>query len=386
MPSPLELEKILKQRSSLGKVKERRETGASTGSATIGAFPFTRPIRSREISDFTRQLATMSGARLPMTRALQILAQQQKNLRWQAIVRELLQGIIHGRSLSESLARHDKLFTPFYVNLVKVGEVTGNLPEMLKQLATYLEKMNELKRKLLTAMTYPAVIILVASGAIAFLLFGIMPTFSDLFREFDAQMPAPTRLLLSIAGFLSDHFFLLLLFMTGVIVGARAYAQTTQGRWMVDALKIKLPLVGSVVRKIILARFARTLGTLLQSGVSLLEAMNITAGSVGNLIFQKQVREMMESTARGEAIEKAISASPLFPPLVVQMIAVGEETAELGGMLIKTAEYYEVEVDAAIEALTSIIEPVIIVVLGLILGSTMIAIYLQIFDLMNVIQ
>jgi type IV pilus assembly protein PilC len=199
-------------------------------------------------------------------------------------------------------------------------------------------------------------------------------------------MPLPTRILLSTAAFLRANFIFLLALFFAAVAAARIFAQTAKGSWMLDAVKIKMPLMGSIVKKVLLARFGRTLGTLLQSGVSLLEALEIAARSSGNQIFEREILRMKSMAARGEAMELSISKSRLFPPLVVQMIAVGEETAELDVMLTKTAEFYESEVDAALEALTSVIEPIIIVVLGVVLGGAMIAIYLQIFDLMNVIQ
>ncbi len=378
MPTPAELEKILKQRQTWQKAP-RQEKQAQ-------GFRFIRPIRTRELTDFTRQLATMVGARLPLAKSLGILAQHHSHPQMQRVLQAVLHGVTHGQSLSDSLMQFPKVFSPLFVNLVRVGEVSGNLPEILQQLAGYLEKMGELRRKLLTAMTYPAVIVLVAGGAIGFLLFGILPTFTDLFREFGAPMPLPARMLLGITAFLRANFFYMFLLLLAAAAIAKNFAQTARGRWTLDALKIKLPLIGAVVKKVLIARFSRTLGALLRSDVSLLEALEITARSAGNQLFAQEVTRMKQMATRGELMEKAISGSKLFPPLVAQMIAVGEETAELDSLLTKTAEFYESEVDAAIEAITSIIEPVIIVILGVVLGGAMIAIYLQIFDLMNVIQ
>jgi type IV pilus assembly protein PilC len=378
MPTPAELEKILKQRRAWQKAprREKEKTG----------FRFVRPIRTRELTDFTRQLATMVGARLPLAKSLGILVLHHSHPQMQRVLQAVLHGVTHGQSLSDSLAKFPKVFSPLFVNLVRAGEVSGNLPEILQQLAGYLEKMGELRRKLLTAMAYPAVIVLVAFGAIGFLLFGILPMFTDLFREFGAPMPLPARVLLGTTEFLHANFFYIFLLLLAATVLTKNFVQTAKGRWTLDAIKIKLPLIGAIVKKVLIARFSRTLGALLRSGVSLLEALEITARSAGNQLFAQEVARMKLMATRGELMEKAISGSKLFPPLVAQMIAVGEETAELDSLLTKTAEFYESEVDAAIEALTSIIEPVVIVVLGVVLGGAMIAIYLQIFDLMNVIQ
>jgi len=213
-----------------------------------------------------------------------------------------------------------------------------------------------------------------------------MPTFTDMFRDFGAKIPTPTRILLASSEFIKTNFIYLLLIIVAGMFLLKAWTQTPRGHWLFDQIKIRIPLIGSVIRRILLARFARTLGTLIQAGVSLLEALEITARTSGNLVFQAQILQMKGMAARGDPMEKSLTGSKLFSPLVIQMIAVGEETAELDSMLLKTAAFYESEVDAAIEALTSIIEPIIIVVLGVILGGTIIAIYLQIFDLMNVIQ
>jgi type IV pilus assembly protein PilC len=235
-------------------------------------------------------------------------------------------------------------------------------------------------------MTYPAVIILVALGAFTFLMFGVMPTFTDMFQDFGRNMPLPAQLLMNTGDFIKSHVLLILLSLILVVGILRVFVRSEKGKWIIDVLKLKIPLIGQIVKKVSVSRFARTLGTLLQSGVSLLEALHVTSQSSGNRVFQKQILRMKEMAERGEAMEKSIAGSDLFPELVVQMISVGEETAELPGMLTRTAEFYETEVDAAIEALTSIIEPVIIVVLGIVLGGMMITIYMQIFDLMNVIQ
>lgn len=389
MPTPAELEKILKQRQvrpATSLSVEPRKRGESIAGFQSGRLGYAWPVRSRELTDFTRQLATMVSARLPLVRSLEILAQQQKNKRLQEVIHTVRQSLVRGKSLRDSLAQHPQTFTPLFVNMVHVGEASGSLPEILQQFALYQEKISALKRKLATAMAYPGVIILVACGALSFLLFGVMPTFTDMFRDFGAPIPTPARILLAGSVFIKTNIvYLLLLLVVGLLL-LKAWAQTPRGHWRFDRIKISIPLLGAVIRKILLARFARTLGTLIQAGVSLLEALDITAKSSGNLVFQAQILQMKEMAGRGEAMEKSLAGSKLFSPLVIQMIAVGEETAELGGMLLKTAEFYESEVDAAIEALTSIIEPVIIVVLGVILGGTIIAIYLQIFDLMNVIQ
>lgn len=378
MTTPHELQKILKQRQT------RQKTSSHT--KLPNKVRFWRTVRNREIIDFTRQLATMVQARLPITRSLEILAQQQKNSQFRQVIFEILEKVKSGKSLSVSLSAYPKLFGPLFVNMLTIGELSGNMSEILQQLALHLEKMGGLRRKILTAMTYPVVIIFVAIGAIGFLMFGVMPTFTDMFQDFGARMPLPARILIGVGDFVRSNIFYLLILLIGIISIIKLYTRTIKGSWIMDQLKLKYPLIGPIYNKVSIARFSRTLGTLLSSGVSLLEALEVTAQTSGNQVIQKQVLAMKSMAAKGEPMERSISRTDLFPAMVVQMIAVGEETAELPLMLTKTAEFYENEVDAAIEALTSIIEPIIIVVLGVILGGMMIAIYLQIFDLMNVIQ
>ena len=374
-----ELEKILKQRNAWQNVKPSTQSSSAQGLLR-------RSIRAREIMDFTRQLSTMVAARLPLTRSLEILSKQQKNIRFRQIIDDLLRRVQSGKSLSSSMSHYPKLFDPLYVNMLRIGEISGNMPEILLELADYLEKMGGLKRKLFTAMTYPAVILIVAIGAFSFLVFGVMPTFAEMFRDFGSEIPMVLSVMMNTGRFIQSYLVWLLLLMVAIIYLLRIRLRTEKGRRMLDNFKLRIPLIGRVVKKIIIARFARTLGTLLGNGISLLESLDVTCDISGNRIFQEQILRMKQSAVKGEPMEKSISSSSLFPALLVQMIGIGEETAELPGMLIKTAEYYESEVDAAIEALTSIIEPVIIVVLGVVLGGMMIAIYLQIFDMMNVIQ
>lgn len=374
-----ELEKILKQRNEWQDVKPSLRPSS-------GRVSFRRSIRAREIMDFTRQLSTMVAARLPLTRSLEVLSKQQKNIRFRQMIEELLHRVQSGKSLSSSMSYYPKLFDTLYVNMLRIGELSGNMPEILLELAEYLEKMGGLKRKLYTAMTYPAVIVFVAIGAFSFLVFGVMPTFAEMFRDFGSEIPVVLSIMMNTGRFIQSYLIWLLMLMSLIIYFLRVRLRTDKGRRMLDNLKLRIPMIGRVVKKIIIARFARTLGTLLGNGISLLEALDVTSDISGNRVFQEQILQMKQSAVKGEPMEKSINDSSLFPALLVQMIGIGEETAELPGMLIKTAEYYESEVDAAIEALTSIIEPVIIVGLGVVLGGMMIAIYLQIFDMMNVIQ
>ncbi len=378
MSSSKSIEQILKQRQAWQKSGAKKRT--STG------FQFRKSVRGRAITDFTRQLATMVQAKLPLTQVLDILCRQQGNMAFRNIIQDILNSVKQGEPLSRGLSRYPKLFSSIYVNMVTVGEISGNMSEILEQLAQYMEKVGKLKRKILTAVTYPSVIVLVATGAIGFMIFGVMPTFAEMFQDFNAEMPLPLKMLIGFGDFVKHYGFFLLV-VVAVLAGLlRMYGKTERGSWMMDTLKIRFFLIGNIIRKGLISRFARTLSTLLKSGVSLLDALDVTARSSNNQVIQKEVMMMKQAATKGQSMEKSLSGSKLFPELVVQMISVGEETAELPDMLVKTADYYDNEVDAAIEALTSIIEPIIIVLLGVILGGTMITIYMQIFDLMNAIQ
>lgn len=368
-------------------VKKRKKLtlGGRNKPEVIG-YGLRRGVSQKDLADFTRQLAVMIQARLSLTRCFHILIKQQRNKRFKTILSEILARLQTGKSLQESLSLHPRVFGAFYRNLVEVGEMSGNLTLVLDQLAVYLEKMNALRRKLFTAMTYPLVIVAVAIGAISFLMFGVLPSLSDMLTDFQTQMPWPARVLLACVGFVRSYGVWLIL---GVLVFAfslHAWFRKPSGRRVLDAVKLRMPIIGGILKKIIIARFTRTLGTLLSSGISFIDGLKVTSKTIENRILEDEIELIRETVSRGDSIEKSLEASRIFPPLVVQMIAVGEETAELPDMLVRTAVYYESEVDASIEAITSIIEPVIIVVLGVLLGGIMISIYLQIFDVMNVIQ
>ncbi len=366
--------------------EKRRETRSSGPAPKARTFAFRHPVRRKDVAEFTRQLAAMVQARLPLTRCLELLHSQQKNARFKRMIASVIENVKSGKSLSESLQAYPRQFGSFYVNMLQVGETAGRLTESLLQIAGYLEKMAMLRRKVWTALTYPLVVLTVAVGAISFLIFGVMPVFSDMFRDFDAAMPAPARLLIGFAQGVRDNLLWILLAIGAGIYLWRRYVRTASGLRFKDGLKFKFPFIGPVYRRIATARFARTLGSLLAGGVSLLDALDVTARSVENVVVESEIRHLKESASRGEPMETALARSGIFPPLVVQMIGVGEETAELPDMLQRTAAFYEGEVDAALEAATSILEPLIIVVLGVVLGGAMIAIYMQIFELMNVIQ
>lgn len=380
MASPANIKKIIKNRPAVsGQMVSANLKSGKT-------FSLFNRVKMRDISDFTRQLATMIQARMPLAKSLDILEKQQKNQAFQQIIRHIARQVKSGKPLSDGFRSYIDQFGALYVNMVHVGEVSGNLPDLLQQIADHFEKMVRLRRKIVTALTYPVVVIGVAIGAIGFLVFGVMPTFQDMFQDFETRMPLAARILLGTSHWIESHIYYILAGLLILIICGKALIHTDSGRRSFDQMKFKFPLTGPLLKKIGVARFTRTLSTLLQSGVPLLEALHVTAKSSGNSVIETHVMQMRSMASRGEAMEKSLASSSFFPELVVQMIAVGEETAELPRMLAKTADYYENEVDAALEALTAIIEPLIIVMLGIIVGGAIITIYMQIFDLMNMIE
>ncbi|RMD91958.1 MAG: type II secretion system F family protein [Calditrichaeota bacterium] len=343
-------------------------------------------VSMKEIAQFTRQLATLLEARLPLAMSLEILANQASNLKLQQIIRKILLDIKEGKSLSNSMKRYPHIFNDLYISLIKVGEHGGILEQTLSRLATYLEKMVHLHRKIRSAMAYPLVVIFVAIGAVTFLLAGVVPTFAELFQDFGSQLPAPTQWMLTVGSVIKTHFWLPVLICLGIWLLLKKIKKNEKVACYFERLSLSIPLIGGLIRKNFLAKFCQTLGTLLNCGVSLLTALEVTGYATTNKIFIKAIQNMKDRIVRGRSLIDLQSIDEPFTLLIAQMIRIGEETGTLDFMLLKVAKSYEEELDASIEALTSIIEPVIIVVLGVILGGILIAMYLQIFDLVNVIQ
>lgn len=343
-------------------------------------------VRTKQLAEFTRQLATLLEARLSLTRALEILSAQTPNQRLKKILLAVLTDIREGESFSTCLQKEPAVFNELFVSLVEVGERAGILAKTLNRLAIYLEKMANLRRKILTAMTYPAVILLVAVCAVAFLLVAVVPTFAQMFHEFGGQLPGPTQALLDSGIFLKNHGWVLLLALAILFVLLARMRKSPAGALLLDTVSLRIPVIGHLLKKNFLARFCRTLGTLLSSGVSLLPSLEVAQNVSGNQVFRGSVLRMKNRVIQGKSLLELDEIEQPFTSLIAQMIKVGEETGELDSMLLNVARFYEDELDATIEAMTSVIEPVIIVFLGVVLGGTMAALYLQLFDLVNVIQ
>ena len=345
-----------------------------------------KKVKTRDVVIITRQFATMINAGLPLVQALQILAKQTINPSIREAVEKVVFEVESGRTLADALKDHPKLFSQLYVNMVSAGEAGGILDTILLRLATFLEKSEALARKVKGAMIYPAVVLTVAMGAIVILLLFVIPTFETMFASFNQELPLPTRIVIGLSSFLQGYWLWLLIGGTGAGFLFRRWIATSSGRLIFDRLMLRMPLLGSLVRKSAVARFTRTLGTLLSSGVSILEGLEITARTAGNRVIHDAVMDSRASIAGGESIAEPLRQSGVFPPMVTQMINVGEETGDLDGMLNKIADFYDEEVDVAVESLLKALEPALIVILGTIVGGMIVAMYLPIFGMVSAVQ
>jgi type IV pilus assembly protein PilC len=350
------------------------------------AFKFGTGIKTRDIVIFTRQFATMINSGLPLVQSLDILAEQTENESLRVVIKEVLSGVESGNTLADALEKHPKVFTSLFVNMVAAGEAGGILDTILLRLATFLEKNDALVRKIKGAMIYPAVIFSVAGGAVTVLLAFVIPTFQEMFDASGVALPLPTQIVIKMSETLQSYWWLML---AAAIAGGfmlRQFYKTDAGELAVDKLLLSLPILGDMQRKAAVARFTRTLGTLVSSGVSILEGLEITAKTSGNRVIHDAVMGSRASIAGGETIAGPLKESGVFPPMVVQMINVGEQTGGLDEMLTKIADFYDEEVDAAVSALLAALEPIMIVVLGVVVGGMIVAMYLPIFDMINTVD
>jgi type IV pilus assembly protein PilC len=347
---------------------------------TFGGGPSTR-----DIVIFTRQFATMINSGLPLVQSLDILAKQSENKTLCKVIEQVLYDVESGQTLADALRNHPRTFPELYVNMVAAGEAGGILDTILLRLAVFLEKADALKRKIKGAMIYPGVILTVAVGAVAVLLIFVIPTFQTMFDSAGIALPGPTQLVIWLSEALQAnwHFMLLAIFMAVVLV--RQFYRTPGGQLAIDRLLLTIPILGPMQRKAAIARFTRTLGTLVSSGVAILDGLEITAKTSGNRVLHDAIMESRTSIAGGETISEPLKKSGVFPPMVVSMINVGEQTGGLDEMLTKIADFYDEEVDAAVEALLSAMEPIMIVFLGVIVGGMIVAMYLPIFDMIGAV-
>ena len=361
---------------------ETREASRAGGGRALFSQ---RGIRLDDIVVFSRQLATMVDAGIPLVSALDILGEQSENKKFSDVVLAVRDDIETGSSLSESLARHPRIYSPLFVNMVKAGESSGMLDEILDRLATYLEKSSNLQKKVRAALMYPCVISAMAIIITSVLLLKVIPVFKDIFAGFGAALPTPTQVLINVSDFLTNYFFFALTAFGVVAFLFTRYIRTDQGRLRLDSFMLKLPIFGVLFTKVAVSKFTRTLSTLVRSGVPILSSLEIVAKTSGNRLIELAVTKIHTSIKEGENIAGPLAKSGVFPPMVARMIDVGEQTGELEKMLTKIADFYDAEVDTAVSGLTSLIEPLIIAFLGLVIGTIVICMFLPIFKISSII-
>ena len=343
-------------------------------------------IKMRDVVIFTRQFSTMINSGLPLVQALDILSKQSENKALQAVTRQVVFDVESGHTVADALAKHPKAFSDLYVNMVAAGEAGGILDTILMRLATFMEKNDALVRKVKGAMIYPGVIMSVAAIAISVLLIFVIPVFQNMFASVNLVLPLPTRIVIGMSGFLKGYWYLIIAAGVGGFYAFKKYYATPNGQLAVDRLMLHAPILGDVLRKSAVSRFTRTLGTLISSGVSILDGLEITAKTAGNRVIQDAIMASRSSIAGGDTISAPLAKSNVFPPMVISMISVGEQTGGLDEMLAKIADFYDEEVDAAVSGLLSLLEPVMIVFLGVVVGGMVVAMYLPIFDMVNAVQ
>jgi type IV pilus assembly protein PilC len=343
-------------------------------------------ITTKELVIFTRQFATMIDAGLPLVQCLQILGDQQENPNFKSIIEAIRKDVEQGSTFADALAKHPKPFDALFVNLVAAGEIGGILDTILNRLAAYLEKADKLARKVKGAMVYPSTVMVVAIGVVVLLLVQVIPTFEKMFADFGGELPGPTKVVVTISHFMQEW---IVVFMVGIAAAVISFLQarsrSRKFKRATDRIFLRLPVFGSLLRKVAVARFTRTLGTMIASGVPILDGLDIVAKTAGNVVVEEALYDVRSAIAEGKTIAEPLAESGVFPGMVVQMIAVGEETGAMEAMLSKIADFYDDEVDAAVDALTAMLEPLMMVGLGGTVGSMLIAMYLPIFKIAETI-
>lgn len=353
--------------------------------AAMGGLFKKKGVGVKDLSVFTRQFATMVNAGLPLVQCLDVLGRQLDKPHFKEVVMQVTADVESGSTLAEAMEKHPKVFSDLYSNMIAAGEAGGILDVILSRLAVFLEKADALQRKVKGAMTYPVIVLTVAGGACIFMLMFVIPVFAKMFSDFGGTLPAPTRIVMGISDFIRGYWWALLGGSLALTWMFKRYRATTSGRRATDRLAMRIPILGNVVLKSAVARFTRTLGTLIGSGVPILQGLEITSKTAGNKVMQEAIEATAKSISQGETIAQPLRESGVFPPMVVQMIGIGEQTGALDEMLAKIADFYDDEVDAAVEALTAAIEPIMIVVMGTMVGGMLVAMYLPMFKMSSVV-
>jgi type IV pilus assembly protein PilC len=345
-----------------------------------------KKVSQSEIAIFTRQFSVMLNAGLPLVQAVDAIAQQHPNETFRSVLSQVRSDVEAGSTLSAAMAKHPKVFDSLYTNMVAAGETGGILDTILQRLSSFIEKIVKLKRALRSAMIYPTTIVCVAIGVVTIILWKVVPVFRTLFEGFNVQLPLLTRVVIALSEIVEKFAFFIVIFLAACAFGIRYFYKTDQGRHTVDRWLLKLPILGDVLRKIIVARFTRTLATLLTSGVPILEGLTITAKTAGNAILEDVITTLRQKIEEGGTMADPMRQSKFFPPMVTQMVSVGESTGEMDSMLVRVADFYEEEVDVLVANLLTLLEPLLMVFLGVVVGGIVIAMYLPLFKLIQVLS
>jgi type IV pilus assembly protein PilC len=349
------------------------------------SIPFFRreKVKLKDLAVFSRQLSVLIDAELPLIQSLNILAEQTKNKYFQRVIRTIRSDVEAGSTLNQAMRKHPKAFDDLYCNLVASGEQSGSLDVMLRRLAEYNEKILRLRAKVRQAMIYPSAIIIFAILVAIFLLWRVIPVFANIFTELGASLPFLTRTIIGLSHFVQRFIILIILGLIALVILFRYYRKTPTGRWTIDRLILKIPVLGPLMRKVAVSRFTRTLSTLVSGGVAMLESLQITATTAGNVIIEKAILDARKAVAEGRSLNESLAETGQFPFMLTQMVSVGEATGTLDEMLAKLAEFFDEEVDAAVATLLSVLEPVLIIFVGLMVGTLIISMYLPIFSLIS---
>lgn len=350
------------------------------------ALSFGGKVPLAEIVIFSRQLATMIDAGIPILQALEILSDQTDNKKLREVLKDVAKRVAAGTSIHKALGQHPRVFSEFFIHLLKAGEESGNIDEILERVAVYMEKSDKLARKVKSAMIYPAVVMSMAIAITALMLIKVIPVFAEMYSGFDIELPLPTRFLMGMSDGLRANFFYILGGGVAAFFAFRAYAKTDGGSLTLDRVKLRLPVFGPLIRKVAVSKFTRTLATLLKSGVPILRALEIVAKTSGNRLLERVILSSGKAVREGRKLSEPLNESKVFPPMVVRMIAVGETSGELEKMLAKISDFYDDQVDVAVAGLTSLIEPLVIAFLGIVIGGIVISMFMPMFQMAQVVS
>jgi type IV pilus assembly protein PilC len=343
-------------------------------------------VKSNDLIMFSRELATLLGAGVTLIKSLDILCKQIESRTLLRAVEQIKKDVEGGYTFQNALKKHDKIFSSFWINLVETGEASGHLPLSLEQVAAYLEESFALKRKVISALVYPLILVVVATGAITIFLFKIIPIFTEIFKGFNVELPVVTRLVIGVSDMVRKNFFMIAGVLTAICFAIKKYVSTDKGKWQFDELMLKLPIVGQLTREIATERFASGLGTLIKSGVPILHALEIAEKTAGNKVMEKALRDVKIAVKDGKGMGQTMQNSNLFSPLVIQMIIVGEEIGELSKMLDRISVFYKERVNTFISRLTTMFEPIILVFMGIVVGIIVIAMFMPIFSMSSAVK